>query len=183
MKTRQPNSVLITSDQHRRSSVGCYGNQDVITPHMDRMAREGIRFDQCMTVSPVCSPFRASPQTGLYPCQTGCREGAITDPGRFKGMGNYLNEAGYSTCFVGKTHWHRDRRHPREGYVPPEHRMGWCEWYGTPSEVSYHSYLCDDEGSIKEEFPGQYEPTLQTDWALDFIDRQTDGFCGKAARR
>ncbi len=172
---RKPNLLLITSDQHRRSAVGCYGNRDVITPNMDRMAREGVRFDQCMTVSPLCSPFRASLQTGLYPHQNGCRENAIKDLGRFKGMGDYLTEAGYNTCFVGKTHWHKADDDPMEGFVPVEHRMGWNEWYGTPKQITYNSRLYNDDGTVRKEFPGQYEPTLQTDWALDFMGRQTAG--------
>ena len=50
------NILLITPDQHRRNSAGCYGNRDVITLGMDRMAREGVRFTECMTAAPLCAP-------------------------------------------------------------------------------------------------------------------------------
>lgn len=167
--SRRPNVVLITSDQHRMSATGCYGNPDVVTPNLDRMARQGVRFDHCMTASPLCIPFRATLQTGLYFHQHRCGPGPGTTLGRFKGMGDYLREAGYQTCFVGKSHWH----HPDEiGHVPPGQRMGWQDWFGTPPHDFYHTRLFNDDGSVREAHPGEYEPPLQTDWATGFIDRQ-----------
>ncbi len=67
MKKREmpPNVVLFLTDQLRRDALGCYGNTICQTPHFDRLAREGIRFDQAYTTSPVCSPARASLLTGL----------------------------------------------------------------------------------------------------------------------
>ena len=62
-----PNIVLFLTDQLRRDSLGCYGNEICRTPHIDRLAREGVQFDQAYTTSPVCSPARASLLSGLYP--------------------------------------------------------------------------------------------------------------------
>jgi hypothetical protein len=54
------NVLLIVSDMHHRDWAGCYGHPVVRTPHIDRLAREGVRFTRCVSASPVCSPFRAS---------------------------------------------------------------------------------------------------------------------------
>ena len=55
-----PNIVLFLTDQLRRDALGCYGNEICQTPNLDRLAEEGVRFDQAYTTSPVCSPARAS---------------------------------------------------------------------------------------------------------------------------
>ena len=62
-----PNIVLFMTDQLRRDALGCYGNEICKTPNLDRLAAEGTQFDQAYTVSPVCSPSRASLMSGLYP--------------------------------------------------------------------------------------------------------------------
>ena len=62
-----PNIVLFMTDQLRRDALGCYGNKICKTPNLDRLAAEGTQFDQAYTVSPVCSPSRASLMSGLYP--------------------------------------------------------------------------------------------------------------------
>jgi arylsulfatase A-like enzyme len=63
----QPNILLIFTDQHKLSAVSCYGDTLCRTPNIDRLAREGVRFDTAYTVCPVCSPARATIMTGLYP--------------------------------------------------------------------------------------------------------------------
>ena len=62
-----PNIVLFLTDQLRRDALGCYGNSICQTPYLDRLAQDGIRFENAFTTSPVCSPARASLMTGLYP--------------------------------------------------------------------------------------------------------------------
>ncbi|MEO2114567.1 MAG: sulfatase-like hydrolase/transferase, partial [Acidimicrobiales bacterium] len=67
MSDRQPNLLFIYADQHRADVLGCAGNDTVVTPHLDRLATEGVRFDQTWTESPICQPARASLLTGRYP--------------------------------------------------------------------------------------------------------------------
>ena len=67
MSDRQPNLLFIYADQHRADVMGCAGNDIVVTPHLDRLASEGVRFDQTWTESPICQPARASLLTGRYP--------------------------------------------------------------------------------------------------------------------
>lgn len=68
---KQPNIILILTDDQGYWSLGSYGNQEVISPNLDRLATEGIKFDHCYCASPVCSPARASIMTGKMPSQHG----------------------------------------------------------------------------------------------------------------
>src|SRR5688572_4470233 len=61
-----PNILLVLADQLRAQSVGCYGNSEVKTPHLDRLAGEGALFENALANSPVCCPARASMLTGTY---------------------------------------------------------------------------------------------------------------------
>lgn len=63
--------VLIMTDSQRVDMVGCYGNKDMKTPNIDRLAKEGIRFDKAYTTQPVCGPARSAIFTGLYPHSNG----------------------------------------------------------------------------------------------------------------
>jgi arylsulfatase A-like enzyme len=66
---RRPNVVLILTDNHGAWTLGCYGNPDIRTPHIDRLAREGLRFPHSYSSNAVCSPTRATLFTGLLPSQ------------------------------------------------------------------------------------------------------------------
>jgi len=106
MSDRQPNLLFIYADQHRADVLGCAGNDIVVTPYLDRLASEGVRFDQAWTESPICQPARASLLTGRYPNDHGvlgnfagdCQPEWDTFPRR-------LQQAGYTTASIGKTHF------------------------------------------------------------------------------
>jgi hypothetical protein len=68
-KNRPPNIVFILSDNQPASAVGCYGNPDIKTPHIDQLAKEGIKFTNVYAANGVCSPTRATLMTGLMPSQ------------------------------------------------------------------------------------------------------------------
>jgi arylsulfatase A-like enzyme len=103
---KQPNILFIYSDQHRADVMGCAGNELVQTPNLDRLASEGMRFTQAWTESPICQPARASLLTGQYPHEHGII-------GNFTGecepdwrtYTKVLQQAGYTTAVVGKTHY------------------------------------------------------------------------------
>ena len=67
----RPNVVMIMTDNHGAWTLGCYGNNDIRTPNIDRLAAEGTLFDNAFASNPVCSPTRASTLTGLIPSQHG----------------------------------------------------------------------------------------------------------------
>jgi hypothetical protein len=68
---RKPNVLLILTDQQRIDTLGYRGLSACRTPNVDRLAREGISFDRCLTPSPICTPARSALFTGLYPHQIG----------------------------------------------------------------------------------------------------------------
>lgn len=119
---KQPNILFIMTDQQRWDAMGCSGGW-IDTPHMDRIAKEGIRFTNCVTTSPVCISARASMATGLYPHNTGIWHNAehTLAPDAPTWMQS-VREAGYRTSLFGKTHLHphkgdlRDQEHLMHAY-------------------------------------------------------------------
>ncbi len=102
---RDPNILLILTDQQRVDTLGFMGRTPCRTPNMDRLAREGISFDRALTPSPLCGPARAALFTGLYPHQTGMMDnGSRLDVEPV--VSNALRERGYHLDYVGK--WHLD---------------------------------------------------------------------------
>ena len=67
----KPNIVLIFTDNQQASTLGCYGNQEIHTPHLNALANEGMIFDNAFCPNAFCSPCRASLMTGLMPSQHG----------------------------------------------------------------------------------------------------------------
>jgi arylsulfatase len=102
-----PNIIFLMDDQHRWDALGII-HPEVITPHLDKLAREGILFDQAVCQAPMCIASRNSMMVGLYPNQIGVlrNEPGIPDgdlPART--LAQLFLEAGYETAGFGKTHW------------------------------------------------------------------------------
>lgn len=113
--TLQPNIILFLTDQLRRDAPGCYGNTICQTPNLDKLAQEGVHFENAFTVSPVCSPARASLLTGLYPHNHGLMLNTHIAPAWSRGLSPtiptfsaILKQAGYALDYVGKWHVHED---------------------------------------------------------------------------
>ena len=127
------NIVLITSDQHRADCLG-FGGRGVHTPHIDALARNGVRFDACFTPNPVCQPARASLLTGLLPLTHGVVDNGYdlpADTGE-NGFGGRLAKKGYATGFIGKAHFATS--HTFEPTGSPECRESTAkfaaDWFG-----------------------------------------------------
>lgn len=103
---RPPNILLITSDQQRADCVG-YENDRLLTPHIDRLAREGVRFSACITPNLVCQPARAAILTGMLPLTNGVWDNGVDlDPKLGEsGFAGTLVRSGYQTAFIGKAHF------------------------------------------------------------------------------
>src|SRR5688572_23695665 len=105
-----PNVILCVCDQLRAFEVGCYGNGVVRTPHIDRLASRGIRFDTACSNNPVCTPSRSILLTGQYSRTCNGMTGNVGDPSRPRRhlAGTTIAEAyraaGYETASIGK--WH-----------------------------------------------------------------------------
>ncbi|MBN1436140.1 MAG: sulfatase-like hydrolase/transferase [Sedimentisphaerales bacterium] len=183
-KAEQPNIVVFFSDQQRWDTLGCYGQRLDITPHLDAMAAEGVRFDRAFSVQPVCGPARACLQTGKYASQLGCFTNHRRMPLTERTLGHFLSEAGYETGYIGKLHlasdWPRDGR---ESYgdraIPAELRFGYNDYWLVAETLeftshSYDGFMYDGDGN-KRFFPeGRYRADAQTDWVLEYLESCRD---------
>jgi arylsulfatase A-like enzyme len=175
--SQRPNVLIIQPDQHRGTIMRCAGDEQAITPNLDRLAVEGIRFSNCASASPVCCPFRGTLQTGLY-CHT---HGVVTneirlDPG-LTTFAELFSDSGYATGYIGK--WHLDGGIPKEqpgGFIPPgRRRQGWQEWLGYEKSHEYFNVWKYNEKGEKIRVEGyDWEPAWHTDMTLDFAKRHRD---------
>ena len=102
--TRHPNIVFILSDDHAIQSIGCYGNKDIQTPALDRLAAEGMRFEHALTPNSFCTPARAAVLTGTYSHKNGVTHLNQRFDGTQQTFPKLLQSAGYDTALFGK--WH-----------------------------------------------------------------------------
>jgi choline-sulfatase len=121
-----PNILVIMTDQHSKHFLGCYGNDLVRTPHLDRLASEGMRFDSAYCPSPLCVPSRMSFMTGRYPSNNrvwrnqGILNSAITT------WAHALGCSDYETSLIGRMHFMGpDQRHGFENRPIGEYGAGW----------------------------------------------------------
>ncbi|MFD2114655.1 sulfatase [Paenibacillus yanchengensis] len=104
-KKEKPNILLITTDTQRCDTLRCMGSTFAVSPHLDRLAEEGVLFDNAHTASPVCSPARSSLMTGLHTPIHGCIENGIDRKSGHMIFPDLLREQGYTNIMVGKTHF------------------------------------------------------------------------------
>ena len=100
----RPNILWICSDQQRFDTLGCYGNDFVHTPNIDRLAENGVLFEHCYSQSPVCTPSRSSFLTGRYPRTTRCRANGQSIPEDEVLVTRLLSDSGYVCGLSGKLH-------------------------------------------------------------------------------
>jgi arylsulfatase len=108
-RPRRPNILLLMTDQHRVDCMGAYGNRQIHTPHLDRLAHEGVLFRNAYSSTPTCTPARAALLTGRTPWHHGMLGyGKVADRYPIE-MPRALRDAGYQTMMIGKTHWGTER--------------------------------------------------------------------------
>lgn len=170
---KRPNLVFIFADQLNYQSCGFNGEQRAQTPTIDRMAAEGVSFDQAVSCCPLCGPYRASLFTGKFPSATGQFRNDIRVRPDADAIGHVLGQAGYRTGYIGK--WHLYCRNGREQFTPPgPYRLGFDDYFASYNwNHDYWNgfYFLDD--SAKYAMEG-YQTDRQTDLAIDFISRQAD---------
>lgn len=152
--------------------LGCYGNGQIQTPHLDRFAAQGVRFNHCVSTTPVCSPYRGTLMTGQYPLKHAVVRNShdlLCPPG--DSFGERLRDAGYKMGYVGKWHLLGGETRP----IPMESRFGFGEeFYSNGVHVDYRPGRCyyfhPETG--QKIFFDEWEQTAQTRQAMDFLDRQ-----------
>ncbi|MCB1227299.1 MAG: sulfatase [Verrucomicrobiales bacterium] len=166
----RPNLLLLLPDQLRACALGCYGDSQVQSPNINRLAAEGIRFRHTLANAPVCCPARSILMTGTYPNVNGMiandlrlREEQVT-------IAEILAEAGYRTGFVGK--WHLDGGVRDPGFVPPgPRRQGFQFWaaYECHHRHFTPTYFRDTPEVIQKNV---FEPEASCDFAVEFLQSQ-----------
>jgi len=177
---KPPNLLFVFSDQQSYDMLGCYGNEQIITPNLDRFADQGIRFNHCVSSSPVCTPYRSTLLTGQHPFHTGGLSNdmqLLTDNGRC--LSHVIRDAGYRMGYVGK--WHLYGGHRNRPVPAGPHRQGFDDLFLTNNcHVDYRPGKCyywTEEG--EKVFFDEWEVYGQTEQALAFLDECTDDepFC------
>ena len=166
-KAAPPNILLIIPDQLRAQALGCMGNPDVQTPHLDRLAAEGLLFRQTFANTPVCCPARATLLTGKYPHKHGLIANDLRLRETEPTLAKMLKEHGYTTGFIGK--WHLDGGKRDPGFVPPgPRRQGFDFWAACECNHAHFNPVIfrDKPEPIRSK---QFEPELLTDVALEFL--------------
>ena len=179
-----PNNIIFYfTDQQRWDTCGCFGQPLDITPNLDALAREGVKFDNAFSPQPVCGPCRALFQTGKYPTETGCFRNNIMLPAGVKTLGRYIEEAGYETAYIGKWHLASDgelEKPPAIDHtvtaIPRELRGGYTGFWRAADVLEFTSHGYDgfvfDENDKRVDFKG-YRADCINDMALEFLDGYT----------
>ena len=176
----QPNIVVFLADDMGWGDAGCYGHEQIVSPNIDKLAAEGVRFTQCYAACGVCSPSRSAILTGRTPYRNGVwrhlsgkhkahlRRSEITYP-------TLLRKAGYQTCHVGK--WHLNSRqqfNSAEFPQPDDH--GYDYWMAThnnahPSHQNPDNFVRNGEpvGELKG-----FSAPLVAKEAVHWLDKVRD---------
>lgn len=105
---RRPNIIFIMTDDHAAHAISCYGSKINQTPNLDRLATEGMRFNNCFCTNSICAPSRAVILTGKYSHLNGVIDNAVTFNGSQQTFPKLLQKAGYETAIIGKWHLKSD---------------------------------------------------------------------------
>jgi len=171
----RPNILFVFPDQQPWDSVGCCGHKLNITPNLDKMASQGVRFEYSFTNQPLCGPARAMVQTGKYPTEMGVYRNGITFPLDEMSLAKWLSGAGYEVGYVGK--WHlAGRQGNKAGAVLPEYRAGYKDfWIASEApemtSTGYGGHLFDADMNPVE-IKG-YRVDCTTDFALKFLQTRS----------
>jgi arylsulfatase A-like enzyme len=184
---KPPNVVIVFTDDQGYGDVGCYGAEGYETPHLDRMAREGMQFTDFYVAAPVCTPSRAALMTGCYPKRLGLAY-RVLFPYSVTGLNpeeitlaEILKGQGYTTAIIGK--WHLGHH---DTFLPT--RQGFDYFFGTPysNDMNNHYYaqqafqapplpLYRQEEVIERDPDQHYLTRRYTEEALRFIDDHQEG--------
>jgi len=162
----QPNIVLIMADDVGCEPIGAYGGERWKTPHIDALAKGGMRLDYCFSM-PVCHPTRICLMTGKYPFRLKSGWGSFPKIEEKTTVAQVLKKAGYATAIAGK--WQlclmkKDTEQPS--------RMGFDEWsvFGWHEGARFHEPYIYQDGRLRTDTRGKYGPELYVDFLGEFME-------------
>lgn len=163
---KRPNFVVFMADDFGYECLSCNGGSPYKTPVLDNMARNGIRFSN-FVAQPLCTPSRVKIMTGRYNFRNYIKFGTLELPE--KTFGHVLEDAGYTTCIVGK--WQLGRKSDLPKYFGfDEH----CLWQLTTKKSRYQDPGIETNAGEMVTHTGKYGPDIVSDYTLDFISRHKD---------
>ena len=189
---KRPNVLFVFYDQLRADVLGAYGGgKNITTPHMDRLAQEGVLYTNALSTTPVCTPYRGMLMTGRYPTHTGIMLNFLETNPNLRGIADVFGDAGYRTAFIGK--WHLAAGHfkkawvgepegawehaepymeenPHYDFVPPGRaRLGFVDWAAYNFHVDFLAapyYRDEPERLVMEE----YESDGITSMGIEYME-------------
>ena len=172
-KNSRPNIILIMADDLGYETLGTYGSTDYATPNLDRLAQEGIRFENCYS-TPLCTTSRVQLMTGKYNFRNYIGFGLL-DPNE-KTFGHYLQEAGYKTAVVGKwqllgNDYQRELAGGKIGTWPSDAGFDdYCLWQIDQRGSRYKDPLLSIKDHGTKEYTGEYGPDKFVDHIETFME-------------
>src|SRR6476661_5431042 len=155
--TERPNILFMMADDHASHAISAYGSRINRTPNIDRIAQQGVRFDNCFCTNSICTPSRAVILTGQYSHITGVKTlNDALDPSR-QNVAKLLQGAGYQTAMIGKWHLQKDP-------------AGFDYWNILPGQGLYHDPDFIEMG--KRSKRSGYCTDLIADYSLDYLKRR-----------
>ena len=171
---KRPNLVFILTDNHGAWTLGCYGNKDIRTPNIDKLASEGMLFERALSSNPVCSPARATFLTGLIPSQHGVHSfipgkvmmgpDAYYTLKEFDTLPGILKSEGYTCGLVGK--WHLGAN------ITPQDGFSYWITMVRGSTGNFYSDPIIENGEVKPS--PKYMTDLWTEHGVKFIEQNKD---------
>ena len=165
MSETKPNIIFIMSDDHAAHAMSCYGSRINKTPHLDRLADGGMRFDNCFCTNSICTPSRAAILTGTYNHVNGVTTLATPMDNGSQTFPKLLQESGYQTALYGK--WHL-------GQGPKHCPTGFDDWAVLPGQGFYHNptfIFKGPDGGERRTVQG-YVTDIITDMCLDWLEKR-----------
>ncbi len=169
---KQPNIIFIMSDDHASHAMSCYGSVINRTPNLDRIADEGMRFDNCFCTNSICTPSRATILSGTYNHVNGVTTLATPMNNRLKTFPKILQRNGYQTAVFGK--WHL-------GTGPNHCPSGFDDWAVLPGQGNYHNpefIFKGPDGGTRKTIKG-YATDIITNMSLKWLENINENkpFC------
>ncbi|MFO1066724.1 MAG: sulfatase [Pirellulales bacterium] len=156
---KRPNVLFVLCDDLRAEALGCTGHPHMRTPNIDRLASEGVLFENAFCTTSLCSPSRASILSGLYAHAHGVTNNFTEYPSKFVSFPQRLQASGYETAYLGKWHMGEENDEPRPGFDWFVTHKGQGKYFDT--EFNFH-------GQDRRVVPGYYT-TVVTDMAEKWI--------------